>query len=114
ALLGQPLDVTVPVQTSGDEDPAQTCFEADVFYGDGHRESGQITTSVQSGASSQMVQVRIRTSARVDEPVVTVYLKSVCGQKTSKRYVLLADLASEVTPPVAGLVRAGREEYCGL
>lgn len=106
ALLGQPLDVTVPVQTSGDEDPAQTCFEADVFYGDGHRESGQISTSVQPGTSLQTVQVRIRTSARVDEPVVTVYLKSVCGQKTSKRYVLLADLASEVTPSVAPVVLA--------
>lgn len=106
ALLGQPLDVTVPVQTSGDEDPAQTCFEADVFYGDGHRESGQITTSVQSGASSQTIQVRIRTSTRVDEPVVTVYLKSACGQKTSKRYVLLADLASEVTSSVPSVVSA--------
>jgi hypothetical protein len=106
ALLGQPLDVSVPVQASGDEEPAQTCFEADVFYGDGRQESGQITTSVQPGSSSQTVQVRIRTSTRVDEPVVTVYLKSVCGQKTSKRYVLLADLASEVTPPVALVVPA--------
>lgn len=94
ALLGQPLEVTVPLQFSSDEDPTQSCFEADVFYGDIRKESSALV----SASGEQGTAVRIRSVANVDEPVVTVYLKAVCGQKTARRYVLLADLASEITP----------------
>jgi hypothetical protein len=99
-LLGQSLDVTVPVQVAAEEDVAQTCFEADVFYGDNRLASDLVSTSVLPAANAQTIVVRVRTSSKVDEPVVSVYLKSTCGQKTSRRYVLLSDLASEVVPNV--------------
>ena len=60
-------------------------------------------------ASGQPTAVRIQARQPVDEPVVSVYLRSGCGVSTSRRYVLLADLVSEVTPPaqtVPPVVRA--------
>lgn len=97
-LIGQTLDLTVPVQAAADEDVAQACFDADVFYGDNRLASDAVTISVVPAANAQAATVRVRTSSKVDEPVVSVYLKSTCGQKTSRRYVLLSDLASEVVP----------------
>jgi len=94
ALLGQALEVTVPVQFGPDEDATQTCFDADVFYGDVRQEASAVALTNGGQTSS----VRIRARAGVDEPVVTVYLKSTCGQKSSRKYVLLADLASEIAP----------------
>ena len=104
ALLGQSLEVSVPLQFGPEEDATQTCFEAEVFYGDVRQESS--TTALASGG--QTSSVRIRSRAGVDEPVVTVYLKSTCGQKSSRRYVLLADLASEVVAPVQAVVVPAR------
>ena len=99
-LIGQTLDVTVPVQVAADEDVAQACFDADVFYGDNRLASDVVTVSVTPAANAQTAVVRVRASSKVDEPVVSVYLKSTCGQKTSRRYVLLSDLASELVPNV--------------
>jgi pilus assembly protein FimV len=99
-LIGQTLDVTVPVQVAADEDVAQACFDADVFYGDNRLASDGVTVSVTPAANAQTAVVRVRASSKVDEPVVSVYLKSTCGQKTSRRYVLLSDLASELVPNV--------------
>lgn len=99
ALLGQPLEVTVPLQFGPEEDAAQTCFEVDVFYGENRQES----TAIALSSGGQTTSVRIRSRARVDEPVVTIYLKSTCGQKSSRRYVLLADLVSEVASSHASL-----------
>ncbi len=99
-LIGQTLDVTVPVQVAADEDVAQACFDADVFYGDNRLASDGVTVSVTPAANAQAAVVRVRASSKVDEPVVSVYLKSTCGQKTSRRYVLLSDLASELVPNV--------------
>lgn len=100
ALLGQPFQMTVPVQLAVDEDGSGLCFEADVFYGDVRQESTRVSVKPELNAAGQPTAVRIQARMPVDEPVVSVYLRSACGVATSRRYVLLADLASEVSPPV--------------
>lgn len=104
ALLGQPFQVTVPVQLAPDEDGSALCFEADVFYGDIRQESSRVSVSPELNASGQPTAVRIVSRVPVDEPVVSVYVRTGCGVSTSRRYVLLADLASEVSPPVQSAV----------
>lgn len=96
ALLGQPLELTVPVQTTGDEDASGLCFEADVFYGDKPQDVNRIVVTNEASRMGGGTVVRVIAYAHVDEPVVTVYLRSSCGHQTMRRYVLLADLASEV------------------
>jgi hypothetical protein len=100
AILGQALDLTVSVQFAVDEDISGLCFEADVFYGDVRQESSRVTAAAELTVPGVPPLVRIASRAPVDEPVVTVYLRSACGAKASRRYVLLSDLASEVAPPL--------------
>lgn len=110
AWIGQPLEVTIPVQLDPQEDAAALCFEADVFHSDVRQEARRVRVSVEATAQPQSAHVRVRSEALVDEPVVTLYLRTGCGQKTSRRYVLLADMPSETIPLSAAarpaLVRA--------
>lgn len=104
ALVGQPLDMAVQVQVDAGEDASSLCFEAEVFHADTRQDASRVRVLVEATAQPHTANVRILSSALVDEPVVTVYLRAGCGQKTSRRYVLLADLPSEVAAPVAPLV----------
>lgn len=100
ALLGQPLQITVPLQLAADEDASGVCFEADVFYGEVRQESTRVSVTSERNAAGQPTAVRIQARMPVDEPVVSIYLRSACGVSTSRRYVLLADLVSETSPAV--------------
>lgn len=101
ALIGKPLDVAVPVQMDLGESVSSLCFDAEVFHADTRQDASRVRVLVQAAAQSQTANVRILSSAPVDEPVVTIYLRTGCGQKTSRRYVLLADIPSEVEGPAA-------------
>ena len=101
ALLGRPLDVLIAVQQASDEDITGLCFEADVFYADVKIDASRVRVKLDAGSQAQMQSVRISSSVNVDEPVVTVYLRAGCSQKTSRRYVLLADLVSDLAPAPA-------------
>lgn len=98
-LIGQPLELVVQIQLDAGEDPSSLCFEAEVFHADTRQDASQVRVLVEAITSGQMANVRVLSSAPVDEPVVTVYVRTGCAQKTSRRYVLLADLASEVVAP---------------
>ncbi|MHB8948393.1 MAG: hypothetical protein ACYC4S_04940 [Rhodoferax sp.] len=103
-LVGRPLDVAVQVQLDASESAASLCFEADVFHGDTRQEASRVRVRVEPTTQAQSVQVRILSSAIIDEPVVTVYLRSGCQQKITRTYVLLAELTSEVAPPLPALL----------
>lgn len=101
ALVGQPLNLVVPVQIEAGETAAALCFEADVFHADTRQDASRVRVRVEAGAQPASTQVRIMSSAAIDEPVVTVYLRTGCGQQTTRRYLLLADLPSAVALPSA-------------
>ncbi len=98
ALIGQPLDMVIPVQLDAGEDAASLCFGADVFHADARQDAARVRVSVEPTAQALSVSARVTSSAIIDEPVVTIYLRTGCGQKTTRRYVLLADLPSELAP----------------
>ncbi len=99
-LLGQPLEVTIAVQQNADEEAVGQCFEADVFHADTKLDAAKVRIKVEPGPAPQTSVVRVSSVANVDEPVVTIYLRAGCGQKIARRYVLLADPASDVVPPL--------------
>ena len=99
ALVGQPLNMAIQVQMDAGENAASLCFEADVFHADTRQDASRVRVMVEPTAQANQANVRVLSSAIVDEPVVTVYLRTGCGQKTSRRYVLLADMPSEVAAP---------------
>ena len=96
ALVGQPLSMVVPVQVSSGDDASLNCFEAEVFHADARQDPSRVKLAVEPGAQSDAVNVRILSSLAVDEPVVTVVLRTLCNSKTTRRYVLLADFPSAV------------------
>lgn len=101
ALIGQPLNMVVPVQMDAGEEASAACFDAEVFHADTRQDPSRMKLTVEPTGQAGTVNVRILSSVVVDEPMVTLYLRTVCGQKTTRRYVLLADLPSEVDPVVA-------------
>jgi len=100
ALIGQPLDVAIQVQMDTGEEAAALCFTAEVFHADTLQDPSRVRVLVQAEAPAQATSVRVLSLTPIDEPVVTVYLHTGCGQKTTRRYVLLADLPSPVETPV--------------
>lgn len=96
ALIGRSLDLAIAVQVDAGEAAAPLCFEADVFHGDVRQDPGRVKVLVEPTAQPNMLNVRVLSATAVDEPVVTVYLRTGCGQKTTRRYVLLADFPSEL------------------
>lgn len=97
--IGKPLDLAIPVQFADGEDASAACVDADVFHADARQDTSRIRITVEPSGSPQAGVVRIVSSAPVDEPMVTVYLRAGCLQKNSRRYVLLAELPSDVATP---------------
>ena len=100
ALVGQSLDVVVQIQLNADESATALCLEADVFHADARQDPGRVRVTVEPTAQVNTVNARVTSSSFIDEPMVTVYLRAGCAQKSSRRYVLLADVASETSLPV--------------
>ncbi len=103
-LIGRPLNVTVPVQVEQTEDAGAACFEAEVFHADVRQPVTGVGVSVEPTGEASSLQLRIRSSTPVNEPVVSVTLRTRCGLKAERRYTLLADLptAADLTasPPL--------------
>ena len=95
ALIGRPLDVGVQVGLDAGADAAALCIDAEVFYADNRIDAGRVTTRVESSSGSTAT-VRVRSTAAVDEPVVTVYMRVGCSQRVTRRYVLLAEQPGEL------------------
>lgn len=104
ALIGRSLDLAIAVRMEAGETAAALCFEADVFHGDVRQDPSRVKVLVEPAAQPNSLNVRVQSATTIDEPVVTVYLRTGCGQKTTRRYVLLADFPSEVAAPAVPLV----------
>ena len=99
AVIGQPLDVSIQIQLNADESAGALCLDADVFHADSRQDPGRVRISVDPAAQGQLVNARVTSSAYIDEPMVTVYVRAGCSQKSARRYVMLADFPSEPAAP---------------
>ena len=98
-VLGRPLDLTVTVKLSPEDELSGLCATADVSYGEQTIDAGRITVSAEPGASASSQNVRIRSSYPVDEPIVVLQVKAGCKQTVSRRFVLLSDLSADIDRP---------------
>ena len=105
AVLGQALDVMIQIQMEPGEDPA-LCFEAEVFHADVRQDGGKVRTVVEKQSQGSTASVRVLSATLIDEPVVAINLRSTCGPKLSRRYVLFADLPQAVLPSQLPLASA--------
>lgn len=98
ALIGRPLTLAVQIQAEPGEDLAALCLEAEVYHADTRQDPRSVRIQTDP---AQPALVRISSVNRVDEPVVTLLLRAGCAQKTTRRYVLLADPPAEPLAPGA-------------
>jgi hypothetical protein len=105
ALIGQPLEFVIPVTIDAGQADGALCADADIFHGDNRIENSRVQVSVESTSQPDSFNIRITSPTLIDEPVVTIYVRAGCAQKTSRRFVLLADYPTE-TPnvPARGIV----------
>lgn len=95
AWIGQPLELLVAAQIEPGQLEGALCAEADVFQGDSRQEPGRVQVAVTPTDQPDTFNLKITSSALVDEPVVTVYLRAGCNQKTTRKFVLLAEFPND-------------------
>ena len=98
--LGQPLNFSASVRLETDETLPRECVSAEVVSGDNKLQPGQIRVALEGPADSTERNVRITTSALIDEPVVTVSVTLGCTSKVTRRFVAFVD------PPLINLAQA--------
>jgi hypothetical protein len=87
--------LVVPVQIDAGQADGALCAEADVFHGDSRQDNSRVQVQMEPTGQPDTFNLRILSSALIDEPVVTVYLRAGCAQKSSRKFVLLADFPNE-------------------
>lgn len=85
ALIGRPLDITVPLLLESGEG-APDCLTAEVYYGDERLRPDRYAAELLDGRV-----IRVRATQVVDEPVVTLHLQVGCVTPLARRLVLLAE-----------------------
>ena len=89
AVIGQPLNIAVQATIDSADELAAGCLDADVFYADNRVEKSRVRISTEkSGANPLEALIRIRATAVIDEPVVTIYLRTGCSQKIDRKSVV--------------------------
>jgi len=110
AVLGETLRVVVPLRVEVGETVTQECVSAEVMFGDDRVPSAAVSVELQpaetvtAGMGARLV---LRTTALVNEPVVTVQVNAGCQARIGRRFVALADppghRAAEVAPVVEAM-----------
>lgn len=102
AVLGQTLNLPISVRLEPGEDLISTCVAADVYFGDTKQlpDLVQVRVEGQPGIASERT-LRVLTTSRITEPVVTLYLVAGCQSKVTRKFVVFADPPAASEPPVA-------------
>jgi len=100
AWIGRPLELNIPVLRDAQSEGVALCADAEVFYADSRLDPTQVQVLQEPTEQADTVRLRVRSSALVNEPIVSLTLRVGCEQKSQRRFVLLADLplASDPAP----------------
>ena len=102
AVLGMPLDLRVPLRLEAGEDVNSDCVSAQVQFGDSLQTPGTVVVRLEPAAAGMAERViRIQTTIRVNEPVVTVDLSAGCASRVSRTLTLFADPPLVAAPVLA-------------
>ncbi|MDM0048467.1 hypothetical protein [Variovorax sp. J22R115] len=97
--IGKPMDVVIPLTLDSVEAGGSLCLEASVLQGDTPIPDRRVTVSLDPGAGPGNPNMRIRSTVPMEEPVVTVTVRAGCDMKSTRSYVLLADVPTDVSLP---------------
>ena len=98
AVIGSPLDFTLPLQVQAGEPFDPDCVQVQVQVGDRRLPPYAVRWQVVPGARTDEQRVQVSTLAVLDEPVVTVLVSSGCQARVSRRTTLLTQLPGSAAP----------------
>ena len=91
AVLGQPLNVVIPLRTDLGEVLSAQCVSAEVIAGDATLPASQVRVALVQGSSEQDWIARITTSSPIEEPVIELAVSVGCERRFMRRFTALAD-----------------------
>ena len=91
ALLGQPLNLALPVTLAEGETLTSQCASAEVQAGDTRLQAGTVRVRVTQGRDGSEAIVRVSTTVAIDEPVINITVSAGCPTRITRTLVLLAD-----------------------
>ncbi|WP_146163143.1 hypothetical protein [Variovorax sp. WS11] len=101
--------MVVPLSLDEAETSGALCLEAEVVQGDLRIPDRNVSISLEPGSSPASSRMRIRSSAIIDEPVVNVNVRAGCETRSTRSYVLLADVPTEASLPSVAMPRPAAE-----
>ena len=90
-VLGQPLNLAVPVSLADGETLSSECASAEVLSGDTRLPPSSVRVRVTQGRDATEGVLRVSTTSVVEEPILTVTVNAGCPTRLSRTLVLLAD-----------------------
>ena len=102
-VLGQALNIAVPVNLAEGETLTNECVSAEIVAGDAKMQAGTVRVRVTQGRDATEGVLRITTTSVVEEPVLTVTVSAGCPARLSRTLVLLAD------PPLVSTATAAAQ-----
>lgn len=91
AVLGQPLNVVIPLRTEPGEVLTAQCVSAEVIAGDNTLPASQVRVALVQGSSDLDWIARISTTSPIEEPVVELAVSVGCERRFIRRFTALAD-----------------------
>lgn len=98
ALMGRPLDISIPLTFAADESSSELCPVVRVYFGEDPVGAGQVRTAVKGEGSSGGAVLHVSTLSPLTEPYARVDVVAGCTNQFSRQYTILADLPSIETP----------------
>ena len=90
-VLGQPLNVTIPIHLDTGERLAAECVSAEVISGESRIPPEEVRVQVQPGNGPAEWIARITTLGAIQEPVVEVSISAGCERRFMRRFTAFAD-----------------------
>ena len=100
--------MVIPLTLDEAEGGGSLCLEAEVLQGDTRVDDKRVTVSLEPGASPSASRAHVRSTVAIDEPVVTVTLRAGCDTKSTRRFVLFADLPVDAAAVASAPAPAAR------
>lgn len=94
AVLSDTLRVVVPLRLEAGETVTRDCVGAEVYFGDDRVPSTAVSVELQpaeSVTSGMDARLLLRTTALINEPIVSVQVSAGCQARVSRRFVVLVD-----------------------
>lgn len=100
-VLGGPMDFSVALNLAPGEALSSGCVSAEVLVGESRIPSHQVHVFLQRSGDALVQALRVRTDARIDEPVATITLRLGCPVRLVRQFIALIDPPTLADVPAA-------------